>query len=146
MSKKEYNFINITYKEYGNDIDKLCKKILDSKFEVDFIYGFPRGGLPIAVHLSHFFNCKILYSLQECYQQTINNKKNILFVDDIIDTGETYINVMPYLLYSTYTKTSTLYFKPRASFRPNIFIRDFNNDDWIVMPWEKENETPNRKI
>ena len=31
---------------------------------------------------------------------------------------------------------STLYYKPKSTFTPHYTVRDFDNDQWIVFPWE----------
>ena len=42
----------INYTLYGELLRELVKQIDRTKF--DLIYGIQRGGLPIAIHLSHF--------------------------------------------------------------------------------------------
>ena len=64
----------IEFDECINSIYKQCK---NKKFEG--VYGFPRGGLCIAVALSHSLELPLLDE----------PKNNSLIVDDIYDTGYT---------------------------------------------------------
>ena len=46
----------IRYSEYEKLVNSLIKKIKKSKKEFDAVYGIPRGGLCLAVELSHKLN------------------------------------------------------------------------------------------
>lgn len=114
--------IKITWNEYQDMINKLVKQI---KGNFDGIYGVPRGGLPIAVSLSHKLNIPLL----------LHPTENSLVVDDISDTGKTlssHKNKKIAVLFNTkWTKTN-----------PDFYI-DWKNDkdSWIIFPWElNENE------
>ena len=54
--------------------------------ECGAIYGLPRGGLPIAVSLSHKLKLPLLMNYAD--RKLVTDKK-ILVVDDIADTGNT---------------------------------------------------------
>ena len=64
----------IEFDECINSIYKQCK---NKKFEG--VYGFPRGGLCLAVALSHSLGLPLLEE----------PKNNSLIIDDIYDTGYT---------------------------------------------------------
>lgn len=84
----------------------------------------------------------------------IKNEK-ILIVDDLVDTGLTFKKIEEQLFTWTGTNnifsepaetwasstcdgfhTATLYFKPKSTYMPNHTVREFNNDEWVVFPWE----------
>jgi hypoxanthine phosphoribosyltransferase len=127
----------ITYEEYGILLNELVEKIkADCNLrKVKFIYTFVRGGLPIAVHLSHFLNLDVLTD-QSDVNFPMYGMDEILVVDDIADTGKTLDG------FQRLFPTATLYYKPRSIIKPTYFVRETTK--WIVFPWEREDETPNR--
>jgi len=127
----------ISYSEYYYLIDALTNKINNNLdlTKIKFIYTFMRGGLPIAVHLSHFLNIEMFTdeSNIDFYSQSCGE---VLVVDDIADTGKTldgFQKIFP---------TATLFYKPRSIVTPTFYIKETTN--WIVFPWEKFDEVPNR--
>ena len=77
----------ISWSEYELYIDRIADWV---KYKCDedigAIYGLPRGGLPIAVSLSHRLDLPILMNY---YDRKLATTKKILVVDDIADTGHT---------------------------------------------------------
>jgi len=130
MIEKEF----ITYAEYGYLLNQLVKKIEQENFfkKLLFIYGIQRGGLPIAVHLSHYLNLPLSDRLN-----IFTPADTILIVDDIAHTGET-LKEYASLGYIT----TTLYYKKQSIVKPNVYILETNK--WIVFPWEKPEEVQNR--
>jgi len=112
--------INMTWEEFDDGIDNLVTEVINQKLNFNGVYGIPRGGLVVAVTLSHRLNIPLL-------------KKPIpgcLIVDDISDNGNTLLEFKDdfiITLFSTaWTKT-----------KPNIFIyHKMSQHDWIVFPWE----------
>ncbi|MFC1555497.1 phosphoribosyltransferase [candidate division KSB1 bacterium] len=134
--------LSLSYTEYGKMVEELANKLRDQSF--DLIYGMPRGGLPIAVHLSHKLNVKLVVSKEEVFEY--RNKYgtvSLLAVDDIVDTGSTLENLFKNEK-GIGRKTAVLFYKPHASFVPDFYIRE--TSDWIVFPWEASFEKPNRKM
>lgn len=86
-------------------VSSLCRDIMISNWTPDYVVGITRGGLIPAVMISHYFNipCHTLsVSLRDNPDNCESNcwmaedaygfdleKKNILIVDDINDTGAT---------------------------------------------------------
>jgi hypoxanthine phosphoribosyltransferase len=100
----------ISYNDYKNLINKICRDINVSDWRPDYVVGITRGGLLPAVMISQYFDipCETLkISLRDGSEQESNlwmsedaygyNAdevgdpccKNILVVDDINDTGAT---------------------------------------------------------
>lgn len=132
--------IFITYEQYGRLAHRLVKKVQESGITFDYIYGPPRGGLPIAVHFSHWFN-KELISLGKCWELRATCPEKILLIDDIADTGFT----LDYIVRKDkIIKTAVLiYKKDRCCLTPNFFVA--TTDKWVVFPWERPDEIPNRE-
>jgi len=80
----------ISWKEYDDYINKITDWVDQLQkyqgLELGAVYGLPRGGLPIAVSLSHKLNLPLL---MDYYDRKIVTDKQILVVDDIADTGNT---------------------------------------------------------
>ena len=122
----------ISYSFYEHMVEELIRKIEGSgvlKY-LNYVYGIPRGGLPIAVHLSHYFELKLMVT--EPYESM-----ETLVVDDIADTGVTLLKYR-----DNFRATATLYYKKRSVVKPRFYVYETNK--WVVFPWEKEDEIPNR--
>ena len=119
-----------TYLTWGDIeilVHDLCSQIAMSGTQIEHIYGLPRGGLIPAVMVSHKLGIPMTQDL---------NLPNILIVDDICDSGETFKK-----LYQQYPNVefACLHFKPHTSTFHPTFLTKFHSDDWIVYPWEQEN-------
>lgn len=84
----------------------------------------PRGGLPIAICLSH--KLQIPYINIE----SINKQSNILLIDDIADTGRTVAR-----LNFKWKTFATWFYCERSIIVPNIFFE--TTKEWVVFPWEQ---------
>ncbi len=64
------------------------------------------------------------------------DNKNVLIVDDVIDSGRTMQLVMEEVSRhgALDIKTLALYVKPWSTIKPDYFIRETRN--WVVFPWE----------
>lgn len=96
------------------------------------VYGLPRGGLVMAVMISHKYHIPMLMS----------PTSGCLIVDDICDTGE---SLLHYVKNSSGDKVqdymiATLYYKEnKLGVKPN-FYSHLKGEDWIVFPWEMEEQ------
>ena len=129
----KWNRIILMPQEFHDQIVKLAAMIPKGKYK--YVYGIPRGGLIVAVYLSHY--CKLELLCNPFYV----GKPNSLVVDDIADTGKTLASY-PYSAYDT----ATIHYKPRSIIKPTYFVEEIKNDDWIVYPYEKIEEKPNREL
>lgn len=132
--------IKIDYQKFEKDIKllghKIKQQIVEDHIEYKKIFPIPRGGLIIAVYLSHFLNIEIETDLSKIHPI---NKKYILIVDDLVDTGKTLEQYSEYDL-------AVLYHKPRSIIVPKYFVETFNNNKWLQFPYELESEIPNREV
>ena len=119
-------------------VDSLCTQIrLESEkqdklpFELyNGVYGIPRGGLVVAVMISHKLNIPYITDLKTMYG------KKFLVVDDIADTGQT-LSKLKAEVYNL-ADIATLHYHTDSLVKPKYFV-DIKNNDWIVYPWENEN-------
>lgn len=130
----------VSYEEYGSLLDLLCKKIKKHKrLHLKYVSAVPRGGYPIAIHLSHHLDLEFI----DLYKLDSNNENKVLLVDDIADTGETLNMCCPW---DSFITTATLFFKNRSEFTPDFYLQEVPVFQWIVFPWEKNDEKPNREL
>ena len=107
-----------TWSEFDKSVEHIANKC---KFlEFSGIYGVPRGGLCLAVALSHKLNISLL-------SEPI---KNSLIVDDIYETGIT-LNTLKDI-------DGAMFFVLHSKIKPTwwntVYIS--KKREWIVFPWE----------
>lgn len=118
-----------------NSLNNLIKQILYTNIKYHYIYAIPRGGLVIGVWLSHRLNIPLVSD----HNSLSYIAGPILVVDDIADTGKT----LSRFQLSKY-HTATLFYKKRSIVKPHFYAEETEN--WIVFPWECEEEETNRDL
>ena len=109
---------HFTWSEFDNAVEHIASKC--KFFQFSGIYGVPRGGLCLAVALSHKLKINLISE----------PKKNSLIVDDVYETGitlNTFKDIEGAMFYVLFSKT-----KPK--WLNSVFIS--NKSEWIVFPWE----------
>ena len=107
-----------TWSEFDKSVDCIanqCKKI-----KLTGIYGVPRGGLCLAVALSHKLNLRLIEK----------PLKNSLIVDDVYETGITLSN---------FKNIEGVNFFVLVSKKKPIWWNSVDlslKEEWIVFPWE----------
>jgi len=89
------------------------------------VYGIPRGGLILAVMLSHKLDLPLIISKDEL-------DENSIIIDDIADTGKTLLDFTEYESYVV-----TIHEHEQSLIKPDYSVLD-KGDKWIVYPWETE--------
>ena len=116
---------HFTWREFDQSVEHIANKCRVKEFKG--IYGVPRGGLCLAVALSHKLKIELI-------SEPI---KNSLIVDDVYETGLTLTSfkdiegAMFFVLFS----------KIKPTWWNTLFVSKKNQ--WIVFPWEN---TLNSKI
>lgn len=110
---------------YQADVEALAAEVRRLPHMPARVYGFPRGGLVVAVSLSHLLDVPMTLSPNEITADT-------LVVDDIADTGTTFERLCRRLGFRPII--ATLYYNPRSAIVPDKFIR--KKERWVVFPWE----------
>jgi len=126
--KKQY----ITWEKFDDQVNKLASKIKN----VDYVVGVPRGGLILAVMMSHRLGIKhmTIDHLEKLEEFNLNiDNKSILIVDDISDSGQT---LKPYKKQG-YT-TATIDVRNTTITKPDYYCNWLDTPDWIVYPWEEK--------
>ena len=121
----------VSYKQYEEMVDKISVWIKHISGELDNIgavYALPRGGLPIAVELSHRLNLPLLMNYHD--RKVVTDKK-VLVVDDISDTGHTLKDFE-----NKNNVICTLHYHQQSIVKPDYYVEE-KGDRWIVYPWEE---------
>ena len=122
----------ISWKDFEKMRKKLVKQIKKSNKKFDGVYGIPRGGLILAVCLSHDLNLPLLKI----------PTKNSLIAEDISDTGNTLIKLIKN---KNYKKIACLYSSNWTKVIPDYYVKvKVKKFKWLVFPYENQN-TEERK-
>ena len=107
-----------TWSEFDKSVEYIAN---ECKFlEFSGIYGVPRGGLCLAVALSHKLEINLISE----------PKKNSLIVDDIYETGLTlngFKDIEGATFYVLISKMKPIWWNT---------VRTVKKSEWIVFPWE----------
>ena len=119
MKKKKFKMIrNFTWSEFDKSVEHIAK---ECKFlEFSGIYGIPRGGLCLAVALSHKLKIDLI-------SEPI---KNSLIVDDIYETGITlkkFKDIEGAMFFVLFSKIEPVWWNS---------VSLSQKREWIVFPWE----------
>lgn len=147
----QYKYISWT--KLHKDIHDLSLKI-DKKYKPDLLVAIARGGLTIAHIMSDFLKLPITtFTISSYHDQKqvsipkitlhLGNKlhnKKILLVDDVSDSGKTFLRGIEYLKENgaSEIKTTSPYIKPWAKYLPDYYVKSLT--EWIIFPFDiKEN-------
>jgi uncharacterized protein len=155
MSK---DIISISWSDLDTIVDDIVQEVISSDINIDCILGLSRGGLVPAVMLANKLGTERVYSFGlrsyngseaesiKTYQHVGHNmcvESNVLVVDDISDKGATLGYVKRqicadgpdnYVHRNIYT--CTICIKKGTDFQPTWYGNTYDNNDWIVFPWE----------
>ena len=149
---------------------KLASKIIDSKYVPDIIVPIYRGGAPIGIAIDEFFRYKklevknIIISSSSYFNgkqkrnvkftgldslvSKINSKTEVLFIDDLYDTGNTLNTLIKKLNkkleFKIKYRIAVVYYKPEKNLHnivPDFYLQEIPGDSWIVFPHELETLT-----
>ena len=107
-----------SWREFDQSVDYIANQCKEMK--LTGIYGVPRGGLCLAVALSHKLNLKLIEK----------PLKNSLIVDDVYETGITLSN---------FKNIEGVNFFVLVSKKKPIWWKSVDlslKEEWIVFPWE----------
>ncbi len=135
-----------SYNDFQNDLNNLNIN------KPDAIVAIARGGLTLSHHLAEILDIREVFSINAIsYEKNkkkdnikifnipnLNGFKKILIVDDISDSGDTFIKVLKILKekYPTLEfSTLSIFYKPTSKFKPDFYFH--KTDEWINFFWEK---------
>jgi hypothetical protein len=132
-------FKRYSYEEFHRDTETLAgliqefEKVRGRTFTK--IYGIPRGGLMVAVRLSHLLRLPLVLHEEEIDENTI-------VADDIVSTGAT-CKKLEERIHARHFLVASIFLVRDFQFSRwdrNVFtsLLDDNRNVWIVFPWETE--------
>ena len=145
MSKIYY-----AYAEFKEDLKALTQKI-DQEFDV--ILPIARGGLSMGQMLGEYYNIREVYAIntigyddtEKLKEVTVFNipnlemTKQVLIVDDIVDSGDTLVEVLK-VLEDKYPSieffTASIFYKPTAIIEPTWWVKEPRG--WIEFFWSED--------
>lgn len=116
----------VTYRQTTSDASKLYFSIKIDKYRA--IHPIPAGGISIATVFSILSGLPML-SVEE--YKKYKNKKQVLVVDDLVDSGKTLERYKD-------SDTAVLYKKPHSP-KPTYYLKDIESS-WLIFPHEKDKD------
>ncbi|WP_331774359.1 phosphoribosyltransferase [Sulfurospirillum sp. 1612] len=138
-----------SYEEFKVDVNMLAKEI--RSFDPDAILAIARGGMTLGHFLAEALEMRDLYSINSIhYEETrkldtfeifnipdLSKTKRVVIVDDIIDSGETMVEVIKVLnqrFPDVTIKVASVFYKEKALMRPDFTAREAT--EWIEFFWD----------
>ena len=139
-----------SYDEFAVDTKKMAKQIKD-EFDPEVILAVARGGLTLGHSLAVALNNRNLFTLNSIHYEDTNKLDTInifnvpdlskytkiLLVDDIIDSGESMVEIKRGLLKrypNLDIKIATVFYKEKALLLPEFKVKEAH--DWIEFFWD----------
>ncbi len=120
MSAEKSDLIILSWEEFRRAVTRLSDQLRFKKFSC--IYGVPRGGLVLAVALSHHLDIPL----------SLIPAPDMLWCDDIVDTGTTYLQALKEYPQATFCVWVAKQFNPRVSHALDLS----HKKEWVLFPWE----------
>jgi len=142
--------IYYSYYEFKVDLKTLTQTI-DQPF--DAILGIARGGLSMAQMLGEYYDLREVYAINTIgYEGTqkkesvevfnvpdLKSAKQVLVVDDIVDSGDTLVEVLK-VLEETYPEiiflTASIFYKKTACIKPTWYVKE--PQGWVEFFWSED--------
>lgn len=139
-----------SYDEFVNDVKVMATQIKD-EFSPDVIVAIARGGMTLGHSLAVALKNRNLFSLNSIHYDNTNKLdtidvfnipdlskfSKILLVDDIIDSGESMVEIRRQLL-KLYPhlniKIATIYYKRTALLLPDFKVKEAH--EWVEFFWD----------
>ena len=139
-----------SYDEFAVDAKKMAKQIKD-EFDPEVILAVARGGLTLGHSLAVALENRNLFTLNSIHYEDTNKLDTIqifnvpdlsrytkiLLVDDIIDSGESMVEIKRELLKrypNLDIKIATVFYKEKALLLPEFKVKEAH--DWIEFFWD----------
>jgi len=154
----------INWEQYDELVKDLAQKIQEATspaYQI-VLYGIPRGGALLSYLLSYYLkDCVVIGELSMLKfmvqsarldrQHLYFRKRSLFLVDDIVDDGQTLCKTIEFLS-SIYEikradyRVATLYKKIAPKTPPDIYAAYVADQDFVVFPYEKENNSEKESV
>ena len=139
-----------SYDEFAVDAKKMAKQIKE-EFDPEVILAVARGGLTLGHSLAVALENRNLFTLNSIHYEDTNKLDTIqifnvpdlskytkiLLVDDIIDSGESMVEIKRELLKrypNLDIKIATVFYKEKALLLPEFKVKEAH--DWVEFFWD----------
>ena len=139
-----------SYDEFAVDVKRMAKQIKD-EFDPEVILAVARGGLTLGHSLAVALENRNLFTLNSIHYEDTNKLDTIqifnvpdlskytkiLLVDDIIDSGESMVEIKRELLkryQNLDIKIATVFYKEKALLLPEFKVKEAH--DWVEFFWD----------
>lgn len=148
----------VSWDDYHGKIEKLASQIHESGWQFDQILCLARGGLRPGDVLSRIFNVPLAILSTSSYREHAGTQQGrldiarhithtgkglsgrLLIVDDLVDTGETLVNVVEHLRIQfptvTEMKVAAIWQKACSKITPDFVVEYLETNPWIHQPFE----------
>lgn len=144
------NYRYVTPQELYDDTYSLGEQIKAAHINIQLIVAIARGGLTPAQIISDTLSVPVASFTIQSYHGQHQEKnlhlrygltgdlggKHILIVDDLADSGRTFVYARAYLesFHPGRITTAALYQKPTSTYAPDFSLR--HTDAWLIFPHE----------
>jgi len=128
------NKAEMTWSDFDAFIVRMTARLLNSNNHFTAVSGVPRGGLPIAVALSHSLGLPFRE-----YSERVAEDDFILMCDDVSDSGDTLARISGQSVGATNYCFLTWHIKEGTKFMPSFYDSIVPKDVWLAYPWEGKN-------
>lgn len=145
------NYHSVNWKQLHALAHTLTEKIQKKNNSYDLIVGIARGGLTIAHIASDFLRLPVASFTISSYKDLIRQElseisyqvggdlkgKHILLIDDISDTGKTFMRGIKYLqdLGAMKITTASPFIRLGSKYMPDFYVQQIK-DEWVVFPYD----------
>ncbi|KGF72767.1 phosphoribosyltransferase [Neosynechococcus sphagnicola sy1] len=154
----------VSWPEYHQKIEQLAVCIYESHWPLNQIVCLARGGLRIGDVLSRLFDLPLAVLATASYggeagqlrgslkiaehltMTTGTLGSHVLLVDDLVDSGTTFQEVVGWLTHHhgadlQALRTAVLWYKAGSSFQPDYYVDYLPDNPWIHQPFERYEHT-----
>lgn len=154
------NVLEYTYSEFVEGVKSVAAQIEEDDFEADYLIGIARGGCVPGVYLSHALKKPIIIiqwntrdespfgnDFPHYLPRDILSGQKVILVDDMVDGGQTLIELMSAWQGALGGKKvplenvriAAMYYNIAQPIKVNYYHKTINrdaDDRWIIFPWE----------
>lgn len=127
---------NLSWDDYGSYCEALANKIKHKipDYKERILYGIPRGGRILADILS--YKLDIFSHPYNPFEYSIYNS---IFIDDIIDTGNT---IKKYIhKWDNEVKVVSMFLNKSSAYKPDVYLIFNEENKWINFPYDGQVDT-----
>ena len=148
----------VSWKQYNELIERLALQIHESDWKFDKIVCLARGGMRVGDVVSRIYDVPLGILATSSYREAAGTQQgtldiaqfititrgtvdgNVLWIDDMVDTGLTFKRVRDHLRNQfpaiTELRTGVLWWKGHSEVEPDYFVEKLPTNPWIHQPFE----------